>query len=272
MAVTAVRPPAPRASATSVFDRVVCAVDRSDESLAPARLGVRVAAPAGELTIVVHAGWLLPFGDAKLRAQAHATLSRAWAVAETFGRARATMLAGRPADVVLEEMQRCDATLAVVDIRQHHRPLGIAEGSLATVLLHEAPCSVLVAGPETRTDAWPRSIVVGLDGSVESAAAAAAAWELGARYGAPVRAVAATRGGHADLELVRRIAPGFEPCDEHPVPALVRASENADLVVVGNRGLEGLRALGSVSERLAHHAHCPVLVVRRAPTERGARR
>jgi nucleotide-binding universal stress UspA family protein len=34
---------------------------------------------------------------------------------------------------------------------------------------------------------------------------------------------------------------------------------------VGSRGLHGLRALGSVSERVAHDASCSVLVVRTAP-------
>ena len=49
--------------------------------------------------------------------------------------------------------------------------------------------------------------------------------------------------------------------DRHsPVHALSDA--DADLVVVGSRGLHGLRALGSVSERVAHRARASVLVVR----------
>ena len=39
---------------------------------------------------------------------------------------------------------------------------------------------------------------------------------------------------------------------------------NGSLVVVGNRGLRGIRALGSVGERIAHEALSPVLVVREA--------
>jgi nucleotide-binding universal stress UspA family protein len=36
--------------------------------------------------------------------------------------------------------------------------------------------------------------------------------------------------------------------------------------VMGSRGLEGIRRalLGSVSESVLHHAHCPVMVVREA--------
>jgi nucleotide-binding universal stress UspA family protein len=42
---------------------------------------------------------------------------------------------------------------------------------------------------------------------------------------------------------------------------LTAASDSADLVVVGNRGLQGLKAIGSVSERVAHGARSSVLVV-----------
>lgn len=49
-----------------------------------------------------------------------------------------------------------------------------------------------------------------------------------------------------------------------PGPMLVRASEAAELLVVGNRGRGGFAGLlaGSVSVRLATHAACPVVVVR----------
>jgi nucleotide-binding universal stress UspA family protein len=56
----------------------------------------------------------------------------------------------------------------------------------------------------------------------------------------------------------------------HPVAALVERSRTVDLVVVGSRGLHGVRALGSVSERVAHEAHCTVLVVQDAIAGGGA--
>ncbi len=52
-----------------------------------------------------------------------------------------------------------------------------------------------------------------------------------------------------------------------PVAALRSASDDADLVIVGSRGLHGARALGSVSERVAHQAACSVLVVRGVAAE-----
>jgi nucleotide-binding universal stress UspA family protein len=44
--------------------------------------------------------------------------------------------------------------------------------------------------------------------------------------------------------------------------------EHAALVVVGSRGLNGARALSSVSERVAHEAPCSVLIARPPEAER----
>ena len=48
--------------------------------------------------------------------------------------------------------------------------------------------------------------------------------------------------------------------DRSAVHALTEAG--GDLIVVGSRGLHGLRALGSVSERVAYGAKASVLVAR----------
>ncbi len=65
-------------------------------------------------------------------------------------------------------------------------------------------------------------------------------------------------GEGAGLDIRRTIVEG------PPARLLVGASQDADLLVVGNRGHGGLAsiALGSVSQFCVHHAHCPVLVVR----------
>ena len=49
-----------------------------------------------------------------------------------------------------------------------------------------------------------------------------------------------------------------------PAEELVRASGDADLLVVGSHGAGGFRTLimGSVSDQVAHYARCPVAVVR----------
>ena len=51
----------------------------------------------------------------------------------------------------------------------------------------------------------------------------------------------------------------------HGLPAdeLIKASQGADMLVLGRRGMGGfaLLTMGSVSNQVAHHAHCPVLIV-----------
>ena len=51
----------------------------------------------------------------------------------------------------------------------------------------------------------------------------------------------------------------------HGLPAeeLVKASEGADMLVVGRRGAGGFSRLmmGAVTNAVAYHAHCPVLIV-----------
>lgn len=51
----------------------------------------------------------------------------------------------------------------------------------------------------------------------------------------------------------------------HAAPALIAASERADLLVVGSAGHGGFAGmlLGSVSQHCATNARCPVVVVRR---------
>lgn len=53
------------------------------------------------------------------------------------------------------------------------------------------------------------------------------------------------------------------------VPALAAASKNAEMIVVGSRGMGafGRAVLGSISSGMVHHAHCPVAVIRQEGAE-----
>jgi|TARA_B110001454_G_C12624204_1_gene394137 nucleotide-binding universal stress UspA family protein len=70
-------------------------------------------------------------------------------------------------------------------------------------------------------------------------------------------AVAASDFGD-EVEIRRTLQKG------RPADTLMRASEGAVMLVVGNRGRGGFAGLrlGSVSQAIAHHSPCPLVIVR----------
>ena len=122
--------------------------------------------------------------------------------------------------------------------------------------------SVLVARRGSTGDEFPTR-VVGVDGSPESATVYAVARHLSERSGAELWPVVAHGGRAIDRRQVDAIVDGLrEESSDEPVGALVTAAADADLLVVGSRGLHGLQALGSLAERAAHRARSSVLIVR----------
>jgi nucleotide-binding universal stress UspA family protein len=116
-------------------------------------------------------------------------------------------------------------------------------------------------------DRFPRTVMVAADGSAESAKAVCTAVEIARRLGAELEAVVATGGDGVDVGSVRSALDDLGGTDvplredgRSPVEALTSLAP--DLMVIGSRSLQGLRSLGSVSERVAHDAECSVLVIR----------
>jgi nucleotide-binding universal stress UspA family protein len=70
--------------------------------------------------------------------------------------------------------------------------------------------------------------------------------------------VAEVVGGAKDVSIERKAVEGLA------AQALVEEAKDADLLVVGSRGHGGFTGLllGSVSQQCAHHAPCPVVIVR----------
>ena len=143
-----------------------------------------------------------------------------------------------------------------------------------------------------------RTIVVGTDGSATAAEAVRRAKALAEAFGADLHVVNAYKP--PALVLATTADPGVMPsalveweaaarddarqlldsvADEligvgesvtthalaaHPTNAILSVAETvgADLIVVGNRGMQGTRrVLGSVPNHISHHAPCDVLVV-----------
>jgi nucleotide-binding universal stress UspA family protein len=250
----------------SVFTKIVCGVDGSPAGLDAVKQAQRLAFAGAEITLVsvseshlaVHTGPTAARWAQRLNDQAQAALDEARKIVE---HAETILLHGRAADTFVQALGDQSATLAAVGSHEISRAAGSLIGSVATRVLHEAPCSVLVA--RTGESPWPRSIVAGIDGSDGSFAAAAVAQDVATRTGSTVRFVAARGASPADIATEGFAGCGYELAfsDEKPVPALLDAARDAELLVVGSRGVTGLRTLGSVSERVAHRAPCSLLIV-----------
>jgi len=264
-----------RGERLSAFSRILVGVDGSKESREAARQAAAIA--EGELTlltaydiapaIVGGTGFYVPdYSDIDLqREAAMRALERARdGIAESLPAGK--IVRGRPAKALISELERDEDTLLAVGSHGRGRLAGFVMGSTATEVIHKAPCSVLIARRQSGSEEFPNKVVVGVDGSPESAAAYSAARRLAERFDADLWPVVANGGKAVDRGLVDLIVGHTrEDLPDEPVAALLAAAADADLLVVGSRGLHGLRALGSVSERVAHQAHSSVLVVRTPP-------
>jgi nucleotide-binding universal stress UspA family protein len=134
------------------------------------------------------------------------------------------------------------------------------------------------------------TVVVGADGSVTAKRAVEAAAQVAAQFGAALHIVTAFKSEKVasgtlpgefahltsrsdadallqDLTFAARhfgVEPTTHDSEGDPVDAIVGVAEKvgADLVVVGNRGMTGVRrVLGSVPNSVAHAAPCSVLIV-----------
>jgi nucleotide-binding universal stress UspA family protein len=255
------------------FSRVLVGIDGSPESVEAARQAARLTEDQGELTLLAAydiasalfggTGVAVPaYLDEEFQRTSAEDVVRAAKeeIADVFSPAT-KIVRGTSWAELLREAEGAEDTLIAVGSHGTGRALGIVIGSTATEIVHKAPCSVLVARKAEST--WPNKIVVGIDGSPESAAAYATATSLAERFAAKLWPVVAHGGKGVDRDRVAAIVDHHhEGLEDAPVPALLAASADADLLVIGSRGLHGFKALGSVSERVAHQAHCSVLVVR----------
>jgi nucleotide-binding universal stress UspA family protein len=181
-----------------------------------------------------------------------------------------------------------DADLLVVGARGVGGFEALLLGSVSNQCLHHATIPVAVVRPGGAAPERPGRIVVGVDGSETSHQALQWAVDEARLRHATLEAVHAWSLPASAMPFVHDML-GFEqaardvldralesidvsdldpPIDGQlvhggPAPVLLDAAENADLVVVGSRGLGGFKELmlGSVSHRLATHGRCPVVVI-----------
>jgi nucleotide-binding universal stress UspA family protein len=220
-------------------------------------------------------------------------VARARAVAPDVD-AHAFVQLGDPREVLVA--LAASASVLVVGSRGRGAVASLLLGSVGVALTASAPCPVVVARrTDDAPDDGPLPVVVGFDGTADSAGALTLGFELAAEQHRPLEVVAAVDDTwlypapelvgpevlreatdawqlllseslagsgekYPDVEVRTRLERGS------PALVLEEASRHAALVVVGARGRNRLvgRLLGSVSRSVVEHARCTVAVVRGA--------
>lgn len=267
----------PLPQAPPPFSDILCAVDGSRGSEEAARQAIALGEPGAGLTfIAVHQerGVGLVAQAALSEQRARAALEEAVSLCrKTDIRPRESLLSGAPvSDVLLAEAEAHD--LLVLGCHGGSRLGGIMLGSMATLIAHRAVRPVLVARRTVDGVDFPQSVLLATDGSPGSWAAARIATRIARAPRSELRLVYVPDGTHPERyrQVLKQLtvieeATGFSPrVVDKPGQVADRIGEAAragqsSLIVIGRRGLSGIRALDSVSERVVHRAPCSVLVV-----------
>ena len=270
------------------FGRILAGTDGSERAEEAVGRAAQLASVIGApLDLVYVIDTSRPHDDAEVEPKAEAVLQRAEAIASSTGSVSAStrVVAGDPAQALVEEAT--DHAVDAICVGPDTGLLGgrVRIGRVAAHVLRHAPCSVLVGREAGST--FPVNILCGVDGSNTSIETAGLAARIAVASGAELRlqnVVPVFEGDErewtldddepdpTEIESAAQVAraAGARPIRERalgrPEYAIPEAAvrERSDLVVVGSRGLSSVARvlLGSVSEYVATHAHCSVLVVR----------
>jgi len=203
---------------------------------------------------------------------------------------------GQPVERILEVAEEEKADLILMGSRGMSAWGALLLGSVSEGVLHHAHCPVLVV--RGKPAAYQR-ILLASDASACAHKAAQAAFTLAEKFQAslevlnvyeppglfataldpdpnPVKAIdeqlaaervyTAVEASLKQISLTATVPYTLQQERGHPGKTIVERAEKeqADLIVLGSRGLGGFKRLllGSVSDAVLHHAHCSVLVVR----------
>jgi nucleotide-binding universal stress UspA family protein len=274
------------AAAERVFNRILAGTDGSERATEAVRRAARIGALVGSPLDVVFVIDTHHSHDADVEREADAAL----ATAEEAARAeradvRVRIVGGDPGQALIDEALQHDAGLLALGPDAGLLGGAIRVGRVAAHVLRHASISVLL-GRES-PGVFPQRVECGVDGSDSSVRTARLAATIAAAGKAELRlqhVIPVFRGDNTEWTLaadepsppeiddavreVRRL--GVEPIRAmamgRPEHALVETAkrDDVDLLVVGHRGLSGVARvlLGSVSEHVALHAACSVLVAR----------
>jgi nucleotide-binding universal stress UspA family protein len=252
------------------YKRIVLATDGSPTAETAERVAASLAAATKGTLTVAHA-----YSDPT---RAEPAVARALRIAEGAGvKVEVALSPEDPVDAIVATAEERDADVIVTGSRGLFKEEQLI-GSVVRRLVTHAPCDVLLtrsrAEPGRVAAAAPyRRILLATDGSATADRAARKAFALAKRLEASVTLVFVGHPKTGELVLGDTAATigegqpvGLLILDGDPADQIIATAgqEGFDLVVVGNKGMTGARAmvLGSVPRDVAEFAPCDVLVAR----------
>lgn len=265
----------------SVLADVLCAVDGTRDSFTAVRQAALLTGPAGRLTLLAVSA---TSGSGRYRTAAinPTRLKRVLDIATQIAReanvpsTRLVDPAGPPSKVIIERSAGHD--LLAMGAPKTSWLAGLFVGGVVVSAMRLFTTPLLLARPAPEDQPFARRILVASDATaaserlVDLAASLASEQASGVLLVHAVGSESKSRPHRIEAQMRRLESVLHDSCEIHVEPGdphdvIVDTARNAEasLIVMGSRRLDGLRALGSVSERLAHDAPCSVLVVPPAP-------
>jgi nucleotide-binding universal stress UspA family protein/nitrite reductase/ring-hydroxylating ferredoxin subunit len=245
------------------YKRIVFGTDGSASSARAERVAIALAKAGKAELIVAHV--------MESRAEADRVLASALAAATEAGvkesRLSGELREGAAAETLAELAEERDAGLLVISGGRGQQYL---LGSTAHRLAHHATCDLLIVG-SSDDDREYRRILIATDGSATADRAARKGFDLAEALSADVQIVFVGHPSTGKLVTDDTVAvfAGDVPVevqlrDGDPAEEILNAADelDADLVIVGNKGMTGAKRflLGSVPQKVSEYATRDLLI------------
>jgi len=270
-----------------VFASILCAIDGSRGSRAAINQAVCLCEPGARLRFVavhreVGSG---PGAQADLsEMHARAVLDEAASIARGDKLETSVSLLRGAGSSDLLRAEAADHDLLVAGCHGGSRNGGTVLGGTAAELAQGAEVPLLIARRTIDADDFPQSVLLATDGSDGSTAPTRVATRLAKARGSALRLVFVPDGRRAEryrevlkqqalIELVTGSSPKLAEDSGHVADRICEEARGyrASMIVIGRRGMGGVKVLGSVSERVLQRAQCSVLVALARETESNSR-
>ena len=267
-----------RTTVSNILGDVLCGVDGTRSSYEAVRQAALLCSPRSQLTLLAICGVSGSghYPTASLApARAQRALDHARRVARDVGvDSSAELEEGGPVVELLLKRAAKHRLLALGAPKMSRLAHVLVRG-VATQAAHTLPCSLLIARRPPSGSRPDEHIMVASDAGSRSAQVVEFTIELARTHDAslmllnavhseqdlhPTRIAAQTE--QVQRGLRERATIRVEPGRAHATIVRIAKEKGVTLIVLGSRRLRGVRALGSVSERVVHDAPCSVLVLR----------